>query len=481
MSAAAPLQNRMKRAAGPAGAGRPGLRPLIAAMVAATVVISQFGLNWGRPEDGILVGLSLGAFMLVPNGIAWTLGPVLICELSIASYYFADYGLSLRLIVTGLAMVLALPTILSSNRADPRYRRVFIPAMALLIIGTIGNLAFSGEDYTIKYLRYQVLQILALVLVACAVRTKREIINLAVLTMPVMLASAFVAVWQHYARGSALGSDLVTIWKGRSTGLAGSPVLIANQLTAGLVPLLGLLASLRWRRDRWLAATIMAALVLALGIYFTYTRSAPLALAPGLLAMGLCLRGQRRLIMVGGVVGAAAMFQLLAGTGLIGSRYYLGAEDDNSAASHDALLQVALAIALDNPISGVGHEHFEELSLEYAGELDSAAASNASLGVDRPHNDFLTVWISWGIAALVAYVFLFLGAIKNFVAAARAPDPLVAGLAVGGVGWLATYAANSAFHNYLDSSTLLWVFAGLSVVLARLAERGKQRQGTKAA
>ena len=153
---------------------------------------------------------------------------------------------------------------------------------------------------------------------------------------------------------------------------------------------------------------------------------APLALAPGLLAMGLCLRGQRRLIMVGGVVGAAAMFQLLAGTGLIGSRYYLGAEDDNSAASHDALLQVALAIALDNPISGVVHEHFEELSLEYAGELDSAAASNASLGVDRPHNDFLTVWISWGIAALVAYVFLFLGAIfymivlvKNAVASVR--------------------------------------------------------------
>ena len=64
---------------------------VLAAMVAATVVISQFGLNWGRPEDGFLVGLSLGAFLLVPNGIAWALGPVLICELSIASYYFADY------------------------------------------------------------------------------------------------------------------------------------------------------------------------------------------------------------------------------------------------------------------------------------------------------------------------------------------------------------------------------------------------------
>jgi O-antigen ligase len=471
MSAAAPLQNRMKRAAEPAGAGRPGLRPLLAAMVAATVVISQFGLNWGRPEEGLLVGLALGAFLLVPNGIAWTLGPVLICELTIASYYFADYGLSLRLIVTGLAVALALPTILSANRADPRYRRVFLPALALLAISTIGNLSLSDEDYTIKYLRYQVLQLLALVLVACVVRGKRDIVRLAALLLPLMVASAFIAIWQHYARGSAPSSDLVSIWKGRSVGLGGSPVIIANQLTAGLVPLLGLLATLRWRRDRWLAATVIAALVLALGLYFTYTRSAPLALAPGLLAMGLCLRGQRRLIMVGGVVGAAAMFQLLAGTGLIGSRYYLGAEEDNSAASHDALFQVALAIALDNPITGVGHEHFEEISLDYAGDV-GAAGDNASIGVDRPHNDFLTVWISWGIAALVAYIFLFIGAIKNFVAAARSPDPLIAGLGVGGVGWLATYAANSAFHNYLDSSTLLWVFAGLSVVLARSAGRG---------
>jgi O-antigen ligase len=444
-------------------------------MVAATTVISQFSLHWGRPEEGVLVGLCLGAFLLVPNGIAWTIGPVLICELSIASYYFADYGLSLRLIVTGLAMVLALPTILSTNRADPRYRRVFLPALALLIISTIGNFAFSGSDYSIKYLRYQVLQLLALVLVACVVRSKRDIVRLTTLALPVMLASALIAIWQHFARGSALDSDLVTIWKGRSVGLAGSPVLIANQLTAGLVPLLGLLASLRWRRDRWLAATIMAALVLALGIYLTYTRSAPLALAPGLLAMGLCLRGQRRLMMVGGVIGAATLFQLLAGTGIIGSRYYLGAEDDNSAASHDALLQVAFAIALDNPISGVGHENFEQISLDYAGDLGDAG-TNASIGVDRPHNDFLTVWVSWGIAALVAYVFLFIGAIRNFVAAARSPDQLVAGLAVGGMGWLATYAANSAFHNYLDSSTLLWIFAGLSVVLAQHAERAKQRQ-----
>jgi len=174
------------------------------------------------------------------------------------------------------------------------------------------------------------------------------------------------------------------------------------------------------------------------------------------------------MLIVGGVLGAMALFQLLARTGLIGERYYRSAEDDNSAASHEALWQVGFAIALDNAIIGIGHEHFEEVSLAYSGAVDANAGSE-SLGVERPHNDFLAVWTSWGIVAMAAYLALFVGATKNFLAATRSADPLVGGLAVGGIGWLATYAANSAFHNYLDSSTLLWVFAGLSVVLARNA------------
>lgn len=473
MSAAAPLHDRARGAAAPTGgAGRPGLRLLVPAMVAAALAIGPVGLRLDRPEESLLVGLALAAFLLVPNGLAWALAPVLICELTIASYFFAAYGLSLRLIVTGLATLLALPTILAANRADPRYRRVFLPALGLLAVATVGNLLYSGEDYAVKYLRYQTLQLLALVLVALVVRTRRDLLRLATGALGLLLVTALIAIWQHYARGSALSSDLATIWKGRSVGLGNSPVLLANQLTVGLLPLLGLLAALRWRRDRRLAALIAAIVVLFVGLYFTYTRSALLGLAPGLLAMGLCLRGQRRRLLVGGVLGAAAAYQLLAGTGVIGARYYQGAQDDTSAASHAALWQVGFAIALDNPLTGIGRENFESVSLQYAGTVGDTAGA-ASLGVERPHNDFLTVWTSWGLAALAGYLLLMVNAAKNFLAAARAPDPLVRGLAVGGVGWLATYAANSAFHNYLDSSTLLWVFAGLSVVLARLAARGE--------
>jgi O-antigen ligase len=89
-----------------------------------------------------------------------------------------------------------------------------------------------------------------------------------------------------------------------------------------------------------------------------------------------------------------------------------------------------------------------------------------------PHNDFLNVWLSWGILSLVAYVALFAGTLANLLASLRQRDPLLRGVAVGCVGGLVTYAVNSAYHNYLDSSVVLWVYAGLSAALAGLATPG---------
>jgi O-antigen ligase len=167
---------------------------------------------------------------------------------------------------------------------------------------------------------------------------------------------------------------------------------------------------------------------------------------------------------------------VLQGTGVIGSRYYKDASKDKSAADHMALFEVGLRVALDNPILGIGHEAFEELAVEYTGEIEtnqtgSGPSGVSALGSSRPHNDFLLVWMSWGIFALLAYCGIFLGALLNFAKAAGSGDPLIRGLAVAGAGGLGAYAANSFFHNYLDSSTLLWVFAGLSIALTRLPDQ----------
>jgi O-antigen ligase len=190
------------------------------------------------------------------------------------------------------------------------------------------------------------------------------------------------------------------------------------------------------------------------------------------------LRGQRRLIVIGAMIATFLLFPALENTGLLGARYFRDANEDQSAATHEALWEVSLAVALDNPVVGIGHEHFERVSLDYLDAVDdeSRAISGAeAVGEQRPHNDFLSVWMSWGIFALLAYLAIFIGALRNLVIATRHPDQLIRGLAVGCAGGLIVYGVNSAFHNYLDSSVFLWAYAGLSVSLARLATQRVNR------
>jgi O-antigen ligase len=163
---------------------------------------------------------------------------------------------------------------------------------------------------------------------------------------------------------------------------------------------------------------------------------------------------------------------LLQGSGVIGERYYAGVRNDDSAAAHLALLEVGTAIALDNSLMGIGHSQFEDVSVGYAGQVSAEARSTGglnSIGYYPPHNDFLLVWISWGLPGLITYTAMWLGAIGNCIRAALGTrDGLVRGAAVGTLGGLVAYAVNSAFHNYLDSSLLLWLCAGLSIALMEL-------------
>lgn len=424
-----------------------------------------------------LLGLTFAPLVLRPNSKAWTLAPILIGELWLGSYMLVEFGLSLRLLTALAALALALPLILRLRRAGDAgaLSRVVIPAVALVVIATLVNILFSESDYVIKYLRYQVVQVLGLLVAAAVLSSRRDLKRLALLALVAGLFAAVASVWQHFSTQSAIYGDAtaasVRDWKGRTVGLTASPVTLANQLTFVLVPLLGVLAAGPWRRDRPRLLLLAAMLVVFAGLNFTYTRSAFFALGPGLLVIGLYVGGRRRTVVLGSLVAAWLLFVSLEGTGLIGSRYYSDAEDDRSAASHEALWEVGFAVAVDNSLLGVGHEHFEEISVEYLDVLDeraNALGGSDSIGKERPHNDWLSVWSSWGILSLAAYAAIFVGALRNLAIAARNRDPLVRGIAVGLAGWLATYGVNSAYHNYMDSSIFLWLCAGLSVALARL-------------
>src|SRR5207247_709814 len=122
----------------------------------------------------------------------------------------------------------------------------------------------------------------------------------------------------------------------------------------------------------------------------------------GLAAMALFLRGRPRTVLLATLVGLYLAYQVALGMGLLNARYSKNATNDRSASSHEALLTVGIAVALDNALLGVGHRRFEEISAQYADVLDGAeggASGGIAIGNERPHNDFLSVVISWGVGA----------------------------------------------------------------------------------
>jgi O-antigen ligase len=320
--------------------------------------------------------------------------------------------------------------------------------------------------------------VIQLILVAFLIRERRDLKHLAVFTMILGAVSGYAAISQHFSPTSALyaaGSvEDIRDWSGRAIGLSASPVILAADMPFVLMPILGVLAvgAIRFDRPR-LQLAAMAGFVF-LGCYFTYSRSAMPAIGVGLIMIALLLRGSRRKVIIGGLLFLALLFPQMENTGLIGSRFYRDASDDKSAASHEAAWQVGLALALDHPLFGIGHDRYGVYAPQYVDVVDEelvAVGGTATLeqGLAYPHNDFLNIWFSWGIMALIAHVLLYVGALVNCIVAARSNDLLIRGMAVGTAGGLIAYGANSALHNYLDSTGYLWIYAGLSVALVRLA------------
>lgn len=451
------------------------LEPYVLPLIVATGLLSRLFHPPGSPLMPWLLGLTFALFLLVLDRPAWALVPILVTELTTASYYLTSFGMSQRFAVTVLATLLTLGTLLRyGDFGDKHLRRVLLPSLALVTLATILNAMYSPSSYVVQYLRYQAVQVLALILAAVLIRSRRDLKRIALITLGVAVLTGFAAVMQHVDKSGALyglGSAAVLhAWKGRSLGLSNSPVIMTNQMVFALPVVLGVLFAGPWRLDRTRFLLVLSAVILAGGLYVGYARSSLFAIAPALAMIGIYLRGRRRQIALGAVIIGIVLFEGLQGTGFIGSRYYKDAKNDHSAATHQALLNVGLAVALDRGFVGIGHKNFEAISQDYVDAVSPSNTSGASsIGKEQPHNDFLSVWISWGILALLAYLAIFLGALRNLWIAARHDDDLIRGLAVGCAGGLAAYAANSFFHNLMDSSTFLWLYAGLSVALVRLA------------
>ncbi len=103
-----------------------------------------------------------------------------------------------------------------------------------------------------------------------------------------------------------------------------------------------------------------------------------------------------------------------------------------------------------------------------------------ALGFYEAHNDFITVWAEYGTVALLAYLWVFTGIFRNFLETYRRSSSLfLKSLALGCFGAIICYMVNAFTHNVMDSSQLLWIFAGLSLATTKLTLSEQTAQGRK--
>lgn len=424
----------------------------------------------------------------------WVLGAILVSELTIKNY-FLDVGgtqISTRLFITMASMLIVSPAFFRRPDIGPRAKPMFMAAIGFLVLSTLANALSADFAYVTQFFRYLITGVIVLMLIPIVINSEERLMQVMVMAFVIGTASGLAAVLQHYSDSGApliaiapnsLVKESYSSWGSRALGLTESPVYVSNDLLLTLFPVLGVIFA-RALGQRGFQLVAITAVLLTAGLYFSQTRSWTYSAVLATVVMAFFLNGKvsRDLILLLIIGGGAFFFW----TGRQGNRYSLSASEDDSAATRPVLWTAAVNIAIDNPLLGVGHDAFLELSPEYADRIDRGLleqqGAGEALGKYTPHNDFLNVWLSFGTFAFILYLAIVWFTGGNFIYAYKEfPDPLLQGLSLGCLGALVATQTNAFFHNYFDSSISLWMLAGLSVAMAALAARKKREQQAEVA
>jgi O-antigen ligase len=445
----------------------------------ALAVLPVGGFSPGGVDTAI-VGMECIFLLMAVRNPLWVLGALLLSEMTIRNYMLPLGGLQVsgRLVITGAALVVFLPFLSQAGSLSSRARSMALAAGAFTLMATGACLISAGPGSALAFLRFAMSGLVALLAVSVLVRGRDDLLRIGRVALVIGAASALAAVLQTFPFGANLtvvphaGATVpFSNWAGRALGLSENPIYLTGDLALVLLPLTGVLLTrgLSRRAARW---AVILAILMAVALYLSYTRSWVMAAAGAALVMGMVLRGGVPKHMVAALLMGGVLFIYLSGH--VGDRY-LGADESGSAAARPVLWGTAVRLALDHPLFGIGFGQFQEVSVQYAGAPPPtpahASLEDKVLGRFDPHNDLLNIWVSFGTAALVLYGLVIASIARSFAAAARVlSDPLLRGLAVGGLGCLTAFVISSLFHNLVDSTLTLWILAGLAVVLADAAD-----------
>ena len=241
----------------------------------------------------------------------------------------------------------------------------------------------------------------------------------------------------------------------RAIGLTGTWMTFSLQLL--LLASLACGVAITARRRAWRLGALAAALLCALGVVTSFTRSAWIGLAVSVGVM-LGLRRPRYLIVLG--VLAAVAFAALPGE--FGDRLrsaFDPSHPGNLERTH--MWDAGVRVFRDHPVTGVGLQNLTSLVQRY----------NSPAAIERPahvHSAYLQVAVSTGVVGCFAFLLLCFGLLRT--SAPGAPDlrrasGLGVGVRLGVTGGIIGFLLAALFdHPFGDEQLLflLFVLAGIA-------------------
>lgn len=408
---------------------------------------------------------------------AFIVGGIAIMELTIQNYEWGFLGSLVTgrygPILFGLAVALAAAPLMKQRLTlGSGALIVIIPGAAFVMLATLATSMGVRPWATVEAGRFFGAGLILATLIPFLIDDKNDLKMVGKVVIAVFLFSGIAAALQGIPDLPyfTIGPD-PDDYSDRAIALTHSPVQAANVLVVGFLASFAMMTALRLN-NFWGVAFTFAVVVLGVGWFYTFTRSALFGTAAGVVVIIPMLRGRVRLeVLAGVIIFGGLLGALILG---MGGRFTETAAEDQSAASRIILWKVGLAAAKDNMLFGTGYGSFTLIAHRYLPEVD-VSDQDAWLDItevlaNEVHNDFLRVWQEFGIIALIVYILLLLAIVVNALRAffRAKDDPWMRGISMAVLAALVGYAVNSFFHNYLHVSYMLWALAGFSIALVKV-------------
>jgi O-antigen ligase len=366
--------------------------------------------------------------------------------------------------------------------------------MVFLLAGVAGVLVARRPHEALRAWRWEVIEpplyLALLLLYARGPRALRWLLGalLASAALLVVLAILQVTLVHVTISPIASGNRLIPLLRGaggyRATALVyGSGNALAAYLERAAPFALALaLAPAGVLPGRARAALLALVALLVAGIVLSGSRGALVAIAVTLVALGALALADSRRALIGLALATLATGAVLALSGVLAA---LVAGHTNSASLRVLVWLAALHMLRDHPLFGIGLDQFVYYySSHFTAHpywITTFNGRPTTVGFEpdlaHPHNLVLDLWLSMGLAGLLAFAALAAGALRCGARwwRARGADAWRAAVGLGLCGSLAA----GFIHGMVDSAYFapdLALCFWLAVALGLLAERGAPGQ-----